>query len=98
MWFAGTPLATPFTHGLNQERWYMVTRDQAINCINRVRRIEELKTRAERTQELPPDYPLLALMLQQLKRRESLLMAELTPEERQQVREQIRQQQRGHDH
>ena len=65
----------------------MVTRDQAIYCINRVRRIEELKFRAERTRQLPPDYPLIVLMLQQLRKREALLMAELSPEERRQVRQ-----------
>ena len=81
-----------FCQILEEGGWHMVTRDQAIYCMNRVRRIEELKIRAERTRELPPDYPLLVLMLQQLKQREALLMAELTPQERQEVQEEIRNQ------
>ena len=67
----------------------MLTRDQALNCIFRVRRIEELKRQADTSEEKPPDYPLLVLMLRHLKQRERMLMAQLSPEERVEIREEI---------
>lgn len=72
----------------------MITRDQALSCVHRVRRIEELKRQAESAPEKPPDYDLLVLMWRHLKQRERMLMAQLSPEERLEVREEIERQER----